>query len=276
VDSARMDIARTRGVRRAVMVAVLLAMLVPSVSLADPSLGQIFEKANQDYQRKNYTAARSGYETLASQFQIHNATIYYNLGNACFKQGALGYAILYFKRALTFDPSSELEGRIQQNLELTKDAVRDRALKDRSRPLVVLDETHGALYSIFHLLSAEQVALVFSVFWLLLFGALITKHFIHNSQRLRIVKRVAVVASVLTVLSGTLFAGNLITSEQVTRGIIVAPNATLQQGSVSKDVVPEGLEVNILDDTDPNETLIQLSNGYKGRVPKAAVQRISL
>ena len=57
-----------------------------------------FDVANAAYADGRYEEAAAGYEALLAEGP--NATLYYNLGNARFKQGELAQAILNYERAL--------------------------------------------------------------------------------------------------------------------------------------------------------------------------------
>ena len=62
-----------------------------------------FDAANAAYADGRYEEAAAGYEALLAEGE--NATLYYNLGNARFKQGELAQAILNYERALRLKPN---------------------------------------------------------------------------------------------------------------------------------------------------------------------------
>jgi tetratricopeptide (TPR) repeat protein len=66
----------------------------------------IFLSANQAYDNKDFTAATQGYQTLLDR-GFTTASVYYNLGNAQFRQGNLGQAILNYRKALKLDPGDK-------------------------------------------------------------------------------------------------------------------------------------------------------------------------
>src|SRR4029450_1732379 len=79
-----------------------------------------FAKANQDYAQNNFKEAISGYETLVRSGQW-SANVFYNLGNAYFRAGDFGRAILNYERAL------ELERHHPEataNLQIARDEAR--------------------------------------------------------------------------------------------------------------------------------------------------------
>src|SRR5438046_8599819 len=61
-----------------------------------------FTKANMDYVQGNFKEAISRYETLVSSGQW-SANLFYDLGNAYFRTGDFGRAILNYERALALE-----------------------------------------------------------------------------------------------------------------------------------------------------------------------------
>src|SRR5438046_2652181 len=58
-----------------------------------------FSKANQEYAQGHFKEAIAGYETLVRSGPL-SANLFYDLGNAYFRTGDFGRAILNYKRAL--------------------------------------------------------------------------------------------------------------------------------------------------------------------------------
>jgi tetratricopeptide (TPR) repeat protein len=61
-----------------------------------------FSKANQEYAQKHFKEAISDYEALIRDGQW-SANVFYDLGNAYFRAGDFGRAILNYERALTLE-----------------------------------------------------------------------------------------------------------------------------------------------------------------------------
>ena len=89
-------------------------------------LTTLFAQANANYAEGNYAEAAKQYqEVLAEQ---PSAEVYYNLGNAYFKQGELSQSILAFERALRLKPTMKdakhnlqfAQTRIVDNIEDTQ------------------------------------------------------------------------------------------------------------------------------------------------------------
>ena len=89
-------------------------------------LTTLFAQANAHYAEGNYAEAAEQYqEVLAEQ---PSAEVYYNLGNAYFKQGELSQSILAYERALRLKPTMKdakhnlqfAQTRIVDNIEDTQ------------------------------------------------------------------------------------------------------------------------------------------------------------
>ena len=79
-----------------------------------------FVKANQDYAENNFKEAISGFETLVRSGQW-SANLFYNLGNAYFRAGDFGRAILNYERALALERHHP---EATANLQVARDEAR--------------------------------------------------------------------------------------------------------------------------------------------------------
>src|SRR6184192_647801 len=61
-----------------------------------------FDKANQEYAQGHFKEAVAGYETLVRSGPV-SANLFYDLGNAYFRTGDFGRAILNYERALALE-----------------------------------------------------------------------------------------------------------------------------------------------------------------------------
>lgn len=82
----------------------------------------VFARANAAYEDGDYDAAIETYGQLVAM-GAEDRDLYYNLGNAYFKSGRLGYAVLYYERARQLAPRDE---DIRSNLALTRSLLADR------------------------------------------------------------------------------------------------------------------------------------------------------
>ncbi len=95
-----------------------LAFGIVGSSLAQPDAD--FTKATQEYAQGHFKEAISGYEALVRAGQF-SATVFYDLGNAYFRSGDFGRAILNYERALALERHHP---EATANLEIARDEAR--------------------------------------------------------------------------------------------------------------------------------------------------------
>src|SRR5438094_5671155 len=89
--------------------------------VAASAFGQTdFAKANQEYAQGHFKEAIAGYETLVRSGPL-SANLFYDLGNAYFRTGDFGRAILNYKRALALEPHHP---EAAANLQIARDEAR--------------------------------------------------------------------------------------------------------------------------------------------------------
>ena len=81
----------------------------------------LWNSANQAYIDGDFLSAVKLYSAIENR-GFYSARLYYNLGNAYFKSGELGKAILYYNRALVISPSME---DAKHNLEIAEAQTKD-------------------------------------------------------------------------------------------------------------------------------------------------------
>jgi tetratricopeptide (TPR) repeat protein len=97
---------RSLGVGKvAALLAVVLIALFPAKSpaAAVAVAAAAFDSANKLYEEGKFAEAASAYDTLAKSGQC-SAALYFNLGNAFFKSGQIGRAIVAYRQAEQINP----------------------------------------------------------------------------------------------------------------------------------------------------------------------------
>jgi tetratricopeptide (TPR) repeat protein len=79
-----------------------------------------FDKANQEYAQGHFKEAIAGYETLVRSGPL-SANLFYDLGNAYFRMGDFGGAILNYERALALERHHP---EAAANLQIARDEAR--------------------------------------------------------------------------------------------------------------------------------------------------------
>ncbi len=96
---------------------LILIVLSLSASTAHcKNIDSLFMEASANYENKAYDSALAGYLELENR-SIESPALFFNIGNCHFKNGRLGYAILYYLRAQRLAPFDE---DINVNLELAR------------------------------------------------------------------------------------------------------------------------------------------------------------
>lgn len=220
-----------------------------------------FAKANEDYNAGRFQEAVDGYQSLVASGQW-SANLFYDLGNAWFRLGNFGEAILSYERALALDPRHP---ESEANLRVARDEV--RALELRTQGLARYIEAGTATqYSI-----AASVA-----FWIALFAA--ARLFF---LRRRSTSLVALIIFSALVFSGSIYAiyaletGNkgqdlaIVTDKNIEARLATADNA----GSVL--ALPPGSEIKVLSERG-DWIYAALPNDLRGWIPAKSAQRVRL
>jgi tetratricopeptide (TPR) repeat protein len=114
-----------RGLLARIGPLVVIVMLASSLASAETPEA-IFERGNDAYEKELYADAVKAYETLL-RYRIRDPRVEYNLGNAYFRLGELGRAILHFERARRLAPT---DSEILGNLEFARSYTLDSAEPD--------------------------------------------------------------------------------------------------------------------------------------------------
>nr|WP_314783353.1 tetratricopeptide repeat protein [uncultured Porphyromonas sp.] len=105
---------------------LLICLFVSMLAHAQNSAGVMPNEAELKalYDKEQYTQAIEGYrELLRASESAPSAALYYNLGNAYYRNGELGWAILSYERALRLAPRDKY---VQHNLQIAASQTTDR------------------------------------------------------------------------------------------------------------------------------------------------------
>ena len=244
----------------------LFTLLLPlSLLAAQPTAN--FAAANQLYAKGNYSQAAQAYNQLLAQ-GYQSAALYYNLGNAYYKQGQIAPALLNYQKARKLWPA---DADINFNIQFVNQKTTDRV--DEVPPFFLTKWWHGYLL----LLSAQTLA-VLSVIWLLLGFALLSVYLL--AQTVAIKKYSFYVALALLLLGfGAVFTAGRQQAyfNSHKQAIVFAGAATAKSApdASAKNlfVIHEGALVNVLEN-DNDWLKIQLPNGSEGWIKQTEARQI--
>ena len=98
---------------------------------------------------------------------INDADLFYNLGNAYFRSGKLGFSIFYYKKALRLRAN---DSDIQHNLKYAQAMTRDKVDEDSEENPIL-----NALFQAHHAISLKtQLWIMLGIFWAIAIAAVLT------------------------------------------------------------------------------------------------------
>ncbi len=104
--------------------AVVLSIARAGAQTGTDSPANRFARANAAYEAGDYAGAIDDY-TRVIEAGVVTPQLFYNLGNAHFKDGSVGRAVLWYERARRLAPR---DPDLRDNLDLTRSLLRDKQL----------------------------------------------------------------------------------------------------------------------------------------------------
>jgi hypothetical protein len=245
--------------RLTAIVAFLICPVILAFAQEEPH--QIFVSANQAYDHKDYAGAIEQYQKLLAQ-GIGYPEVYYNLGNAYFRQGKLGQAILNYRRALKPSPQDK---EAKDNLDFARLYRTDKITQPKGFFLL------SALAGLSTSLGLNLLSWLTAVaWWIFLFFLLMLIVYRKRGKPNRIF---AVISLLFFFIFGTSLWGG-IKDSGIEEGVILPAEVEAKSGPgqdyVSLFTVHQGLECQI-EEKRPGWYLIHLPNRAKGWVPDESI-----
>ncbi len=106
--------------KRILILTLLIVSVTQNFLLAQPK--DLWEKANLLYSSSDYTHALEQYLSIENS-GYSSKELYYNTANCYFKLKDYGHSVLYYERALKFNPSDK---DVLRNIEITRDYTLDK------------------------------------------------------------------------------------------------------------------------------------------------------
>jgi tetratricopeptide (TPR) repeat protein len=238
---------------------VLLCAVSAAPSFAQPNAD--FTKANQAYAQGHFKEAITGYEALVRAGQW-SATLFYDLGNAYFRTGDFGHAILNYERALALERHHP---EAAANLQIARDEARALELQ-QSGPERYLQFANVNQYSI-----AAAIG-----FWLAAF-LIVTLIFARRRSTALIATSIfcLIVSGVAICAAYALERGPKGSSLAIVTGRDVQARLATADTANSVLALPPGSEVKILS-TRGDWIYAALPNNLRGWIPAKYAQQVRL
>ena len=252
--------------------AAALTIVTPAVSTAAEAMDksraeELMAQGNKYYQDKEYEKAVEAYQEIISS-GFEGTSLYYNLGDAYYRQGQLGYAILYYEKALRLSPGNS---DVMYNLKIANARTVD---KIEALPQFFLFQWWESLLAVFTVTGWAYISYFFYALILLSVGL----YFFAKRPGLQ---RTAVysgfVSVIFLIVAVSLLAVKLNRNANVKSAIVVAQAATvkLSPDPTSNDafIIHEGLKVRELNDVG-DWIEIRLEDGKEGWIEKGEIATI--
>ncbi len=240
----------------------LLLTFYQPVCAADPA--ELFSQAGRKYEEKDFAGALEIYRQITGQ-GMENGKIYYNMGNAYFKSGELGKAILAYEQALKYLPRDE---DIKTNLEFARLISVEKEDTEKRLNFSVLIQRFLKYFSVNEWISGFE-----AVYAILFLSAIIL--IFSRQERIRQISTKALIVMlpvwfVLGTFTGIRIYGVVYRKEAV----VIEKNIKVHSGPADSYTllfnVPEGTKI-LIHQRRGEWLQVTLPNGYSGWVENRSV-----
>ena len=228
--------------------------------------------ANQLYETGQFNQAAQGYQQLVDQ-SFADSALYYNLGNAYFKQGDYGRAILDYRRAELLAPR---DPDIQVNLDLARSQIVDQLTEtDTSESLV---SALGRWTQ--QCVTTNELAITVLASWVLFAFLMIIFSNTGKGKILREGLQYALIATGLVLAVGIISLGSrLYVKNSQPEAVILAEEVDVTSGPgaqyVTEFTLHSGTEVRLLEARGNWTRLALAGDELQGWVPASTVEAVN-
>ncbi len=228
---------------------------------------EMFIAGNDYFAREDFERAAATYEQVLSQ-GYESSSLYYNLGNAYFRLGKIGYAILNYERGLKLSPYDE---DIKHNLAVANSRTLD---KIEEVPKIFLSKWWEAVLTFLTVDGWSLVVIFFYIAFLLSITFFLTGR-TGRAQKLGFMSGSFTFAALLLSVIILISSINYFSANEY--GVLLQYEMTAKQSPDSKGsdvfLIHEGSKFLIEDEVD-GWSRIKLSDGKVGWLPNSSFELI--
>ncbi|KQC06354.1 MAG: hypothetical protein APR54_07245 [Candidatus Cloacimonas sp. SDB] len=241
--------------------AIIIFLFAVGSFLPASELEDIFQDAVTAFENKEYETSLNLFLSIENE-NIQNPDLFYNIGNCYFRLNKFGKAILYYKRALKFDPTHKSSKR---NLEFVLTFTQDKQLEDEPD---LISSLWLKLRNSVSLNMAAVIVLCLFIINFILIMLIITKF--RNRDKTSLVFTLTIALIFLMFFSAvSLLKWKNFTSD--TEAVLISPSAIGYSGPGEEFTrvftIHEGMIFEI-EKTETDWSLIKLPNGLGGWIKK--------
>ena len=198
---------------------ISLSMLILFASARADEI-QLFNQANDYYSEGNYGQAIEKYQALITE-GYQDPPLFYNLGNAYFKIGELGRAILFYEKAKKILPRNE---DILKNLQYVNSLTTDKIQGEISGFLSKL------CAKIVFFLTINELTIIFTVIYLFLISTGIIYLFKKKETLRKILFQILAFSIVFFTITAMVSFYRIYHLKSTHRGVIVSDQVEIKSG----------------------------------------------
>lgn len=236
---------------------ILVLFFFISFSFAKADVKSVMQKGNEFYKNNQFQLSIDEYNKLINQGYT-GTSLYYNLGNAHYRLGNIGYAVLYYEKGLKLSPGDE---DAKHNLALVKLNLKDKV--ETLPPFFIFNIWEGVLA----LFTVNGWTVFAYIVFLLLLLCIVAYFFSRSSTQQRISFFTGIGITVFLILTIIMLMVKMNKELNIKDGVIISNIVTVKSSpdNSSKDefVIHEGLKVRLEDKVD-NWSKIRLADGKVG------------
>ncbi len=222
-----------------------------------------FIAGNQAYKEGNYEKAIESYQSIPKGSR-ESGPVYYNLGNAYFKSGKLGYAVWSYEKAKRYFPR---DSDLNFNVGYAESLIKKKNTQEKSKNFL---ETMIQNYINFY--TIDEMVLFITIFTVLAVAFHLLSKFLKWKNLIRRGVRTLIVFLILINIAGLFIK----VSSQIDRAIVIqASNANFEplEAATPHFELAEGMAVKIVTVKD-DWVKVKRDDGLLGWVKQAKLERI--
>lgn len=217
------------------------------------------------YNENDFERAIDEWRTCVDNGMI-DADLYYNLGNAYFRNGNLGFSIFYYKQALRLRANDE---DIQHNLKFAQAMTKDKVDEDEEENPIL-----AGLFKAHHFLSLKvQLFTLLAIFWIIAIICIV-RRLVAGEKNKNICTGAVFALTAIFCVIGASAAYKVIVLETETTGVVTAKDADVTSAPSEKsqtlNTLSEGTSFEVLS-MQGNFAEIRLGEKVKGFVKLSEV-----
>lgn len=254
------------------LLAGLSLLLLTPLSLAQTEVTPVeaMEAGNRSYEAGQFPEAAAIYQSIITA-GIQDSALYFNLGNAYFKEGDVGRAILNYRRAQRLDPR---DAETRTNLAIARLQTLDRLDKADDNAFANLVELAEEW------LTLREAAILALLLWLLVSACLIVAILVEPLRRYSL--WAAGVIGFFLIIGLASMASRTYQESTAPEAVVVAEeiDVTSGPGNAEQYVVEfnlhSGAEVRITESRPDWRRVALPGNDFQGWVPASAVELVAV